>query len=159
MPHEARVAILFSGGLDCSCLAALADRYLPQGEAIDLLNVGFENPRSVKAKAAEEALALKRLKKQGAGSVDGSTSQSARTVDSTFNVPDRVTGYESLAELRRIALHRHWNFVEVNVPFEEANARRSEILERMAPLDTVMDLVISFSCHTRISIFDAASMH
>ncbi|KAK3824593.1 MAG: asparagine synthase-domain-containing protein [Benniella sp.] len=145
LPHEARVAILFSGGLDCSCLAALADRYLPQGEAIDLLNVGFENPRSVKAKAAEEALALKRLKKQGAGSVDGSTSQSARTVDSTFNVPDRVTGYESLAELRRIAPHRHWNFVEVNVPFEEANARRSEILERMAPLDTVMDLSIAMA--------------
>ncbi|KAG0240272.1 hypothetical protein BGX31_002139 [Mortierella sp. GBA43] len=146
LPHDARVAILFSGGLDCLCLAAFADRYLPQGEAIDLLNVGFENPRSVRAKAAEEALAQKRLNKQGAStSNSGSSSQSARTIESKFTVPDRVTGYESLAELRAIAPHRNWNFVEINVPFEEANAHRSEILERMAPLETVMDLSVAMA--------------
>lgn len=149
--HDARVGILFSGGLDCLCLAALADRFLPEGEAIDLLNVGFENPRSVKAKAAEEALALKRLKKkQGvaessfSGSADDDeVSDKVKTAkpDTRFNVPDRTTGYESLAELRKISPRRHWNFVEVNVPFEEATAQRSEILERIAPLETVMDLV------------------
>ncbi|KAF9984709.1 hypothetical protein BGZ65_012791 [Modicella reniformis] len=155
--YEARVAILFSGGLDCLCLAALADRYLPKGEAIDLLNVGFENPRSVRAKEAEEILALNRLKKQGlaapiadisssSSSSSSSTNvQGVRTVDSTFNVPDRITGYESLAELRRIAPHRHWNFVEVNIPFTEATAHRTEILERMAPLDSVMDLSIAMA--------------
>ncbi|KAI8596454.1 asparagine synthase-domain-containing protein [Dissophora ornata] len=152
--HEARVGILFSGGLDCLCLAALADRFLPEGEAIDLLNVGFENPRSVKAKAAEEALAMKRLKKQQQGLVSasnnssqGQCAQSLKTVrqDSKYNVPDRITGYESLAELKNIAPNRHWNFVEVNVPFEEATARRSEILERIAPLETVMDLSIAMA--------------
>ncbi|KAG0310901.1 hypothetical protein BGZ99_010490 [Dissophora globulifera] len=160
LPHEARVGILFSGGLDCLCLAALADRFLPEGEAIDLLNVGFENPRSVKAKAAEDALNLKRLKKQNARSsganqgainqsniVDGSsiTSGPNSQSSSTFNVPDRITGYESLAELRRIAPGRHWNFVEINVPFEEATAHRAEILERIAPLETVMDLSIAMA--------------
>ncbi|KAG0297606.1 hypothetical protein BGZ98_000548 [Dissophora globulifera] len=160
LPHEARVGILFSGGLDCLCLAALADRFLPEGEAIDLLNVGFENPRSVKAKAAEDALNLKRLKKQNARSsganqeainqsniVDGSsiTSGPSSQSSSTFNVPDRITGYESLAELRRIAPGRHWNFVEINVPFEEATAHRAEILERIAPLETVMDLSIAMA--------------
>ncbi|KAF8924985.1 hypothetical protein BGZ58_001243 [Dissophora ornata] len=152
--HEARVGILFSGGLDCLCLAALADRFLPEGEAIDLLNVGFENPRSVKAKAVEEALAMKRLKKQQQGLVSasnnssqGQCAQSLKTVrqDSKYNVPDRITGYESLAELKNIAPNRHWNFVEVNVPFEEATARRSEILERIAPLETVMDLASSIA--------------
>ncbi|KAF9111717.1 Asparagine synthetase domain-containing protein 1 [Mortierella sp. AM989] len=144
--HDARVGILFSGGLDCLCLAALADRFLPEGEAIDLLNVGFENPRSVKAKAAEELLALKRQKKQGlVASNSGSSSQTSRTQESKFNVPDRVTGYESLAELKRIAPNRHWNFVEVNIPFEEATAQRSEILERIAPLETVMDLSIAMA--------------
>ncbi|KAF8942877.1 hypothetical protein BGZ47_006047 [Haplosporangium gracile] len=154
--HDARVGILFSGGLDCLCLAALADRFLPEGEAIDLLNVGFENPRSVKAKAAEEALALKRLKKnQGAaessssGSTDGDKANKEKAKptkpDTRFNVPDRTTGYESLTELRKISPRRHWNFVEVNIPFEEAMAQRSEILERIAPLETVMDLSIAMA--------------
>jgi len=156
MPYDARVGILFSGGLDCLCLAALADKFLPEGEAIDLLNVGFENPRSEKAKAAEEALALKRLKKLGlsessrnkaTSNSNGSTTTTSSRIQqqqqpqTKYNVPDRVTGYESLSELRRIAPKRHWNFVEVNVPFEEATAQRSEILERIAPLETVMDLV------------------
>ncbi|KAF9949691.1 hypothetical protein BGZ72_008575 [Mortierella alpina] len=159
LPHDARVGILFSGGLDCLCLAALADKFLPEGEAIDLLNVGFENPRSEKAKAAEEALALKRLKKLGLsdsvksntpnnsnGSTTTTTTSSSKQQQQTkYNVPDRVTGYESLSELKRIAPKRHWNFVEVNVPFEEATAQRSEILERIAPLETVMDLSIAMA--------------
>ncbi|KAG9323965.1 hypothetical protein KVV02_003236 [Mortierella alpina] len=160
LPHDARVGILFSGGLDCLCLAALADKFLPEGEAIDLLNVGFENPRSEKAKAAEEALALKRLKKLGfSDSTKSKTNNNSNGSNSTtatatspriqqqtkYNVPDRVTGYESLSELRRIAPKRHWNFVEVNVPFEEATAQRSEILERIAPLETVMDLSIAMA--------------
>ncbi|KAG0273826.1 hypothetical protein BGZ95_010357 [Linnemannia exigua] len=154
LQHDARVGILFSGGLDCLCLAALADRFLPEGEAIDLLNVGFENPRSVKAKAAEEALALKRLKKkqgtaESSGTTDGDITNSGKAKptkpDTRFNVPDRTTGYESLTELRKIAPRRHWNFVEVNVPFEEAMAQRSEILERIAPLETVMDLSIAMA--------------
>ncbi|KAF9194717.1 hypothetical protein BGZ51_007944 [Haplosporangium sp. Z 767] len=147
MTHDARVGILFSGGLDCLCLAALADRFLPEGEAIDLLNVGFENPRSEKARAAEEALALKRLKKQGLSNGNDHTGGNSKpkAPSTKYNVPDRITGYESLSELRRIAPRRHWNFVEVNIPFEEATAKRPEILERIAPLETVMDLSIAMA--------------
>lgn len=36
-----KLAILFSGGIDSSVLAALADRVLPANEPIDLLNVAF----------------------------------------------------------------------------------------------------------------------
>ncbi|KAG0242551.1 hypothetical protein BGW41_003909 [Actinomortierella wolfii] len=195
--HDARVGILFSGGLDCLCLAALADRFLPKGEAIDLLNVGFENPRSQKARAAEAAIALKKEKQQqqqhnqkkaaakvkkakpqktetlpenesgsmGESSnnhpdtaIDTNTTPMTRPAVTTtsskdterqqhakYNVPDRITGRESVAELRRIAPDRHWNFVEVNVPFEEAMQQRDAILERIAPLDTVMDLSIAMA--------------
>jgi asparagine synthetase B (glutamine-hydrolysing) len=38
---HARLGILFSGGVDCMLIAALAHRHLPEGEAIDLINVVF----------------------------------------------------------------------------------------------------------------------
>lgn len=50
LPQPARLAILFSGGLDCMILAALASSHLESDEPIDLLNVAFENPRTLKAK-------------------------------------------------------------------------------------------------------------
>jgi hypothetical protein len=39
--QHAKLAILFSGGIDSSVLAVLADRILPINEPIDLLNVAF----------------------------------------------------------------------------------------------------------------------
>ncbi|CAF0933394.1 unnamed protein product [Didymodactylos carnosus] len=39
-PHS-KLAILFSGGLDSSVLAAIADQFMPENEQIDLLNVAF----------------------------------------------------------------------------------------------------------------------
>lgn len=36
------VGILFSGGLDCTILAFLADKYLPKDQCIDLINVAFK---------------------------------------------------------------------------------------------------------------------
>jgi hypothetical protein len=36
-----RVGVLFSGGLDCAVVAALADRHVPHGAPIELVNVSF----------------------------------------------------------------------------------------------------------------------
>lgn len=35
--------ILFSGGLDCTVLALIADKYVPKDQPIDLINVAFKN--------------------------------------------------------------------------------------------------------------------
>ncbi|KAJ3313931.1 Asparagine synthetase domain-containing protein 1 [Blyttiomyces sp. JEL0837] len=56
------LAVLFSGGLDCMVLVAFAARWLPMEVSIDLLNVGFENPRSAKAAAGIGANASKKGK-------------------------------------------------------------------------------------------------
>ncbi|CAB5101217.1 hypothetical protein RhiirA5_348828 [Rhizophagus irregularis] len=124
--QDARVAIMFSGGLDCICLAALADRYIPKEEAIDLLNVGFENPRIQQ---------IKKNKKTNISYKD----------NSIYDVPDRLTGRQGVEELRKIAPNRKWNFVEVNVPFEEVCTFKPKIIELMAPSDTIMDLSIAMA--------------
>lgn len=97
----ARIAILFSGGLDCITLATLADRHLPTGEAIDLLNVAFENPRVERAAAA--AVIGKKKKKKKNKDVSGDEPADAAVEEGTksrYDVPDRLTGRLSVEELR-----------------------------------------------------------
>ncbi|ORE10373.1 N-terminal nucleophile aminohydrolase [Rhizopus microsporus var. microsporus] len=129
IPHlNARVAILFSGGIDCTVLAALADRFLPASEAIDLLNVAFENPRTTMVKNRTN-----KKKNQP---------EEQRPV---YDTPDRITGRASLEELKSIAPDRCWNFVEIDVPYSEAMEHRQHIIDLMFPLDTVMDLSIAMA--------------
>jgi hypothetical protein len=56
----ARVAVLFSGGVDCMILAALCDGCLPPSEPVDLINVSFddtgESPDRVTATAGLQEL-------------------------------------------------------------------------------------------------------
>lgn len=40
--NHCTVGVLFSGGLDCTILALLADKYLPKEQNIDLINVAFK---------------------------------------------------------------------------------------------------------------------
>ncbi|PWN48330.1 hypothetical protein IE53DRAFT_389479 [Violaceomyces palustris] len=61
--RESKVAILFSGGLDCATLARLSDRFVPKDEPIDLLNVAFENPRVLNARQKEMEVERKRKEK------------------------------------------------------------------------------------------------
>ncbi|KAK9767775.1 hypothetical protein K7432_002158 [Basidiobolus ranarum] len=124
---QPRLGILFSGGIDCICLALLADKFLPEDEPIDLLNVAFENPRIQKH-------ANKSNKK---------TVNEQKAIN--YDVPDRKTGRQGVEELRNVASNRKWNFVEINIPFEEAMAKRDYILSLMAPLNTVMDLSIAMA--------------
>eukprot|EP00842_Homolaphlyctis_polyrhiza_P005916 jgi/Hompol1/6325/HPOL_002247-RA len=135
---HARLAILFSGGLDCIVLAALCDRVLPSNEPIDLLNAGFENPRigNHKAKQASKKSVVR-----------DDTSQSAdKGLDwDPYNVPDRVTGRLGAAELAELFPNRRWRLVETNVPYSSVLEHRAHIMSLIAPLHTTMDLSIAMA--------------
>ncbi|OIW31646.1 hypothetical protein CONLIGDRAFT_571516 [Coniochaeta ligniaria NRRL 30616] len=117
-----RVAVLFSGGLDCTVLARLSHDLLPPDQAVDLLNVAFENPRV----AAQ-------LHKQAKGA----------PVDVYEACPDRITGRKAYAELRSVCPGRVFRFVAVNVPYTETCAHRARIISLIHPHNTEMDLSIA----------------
>ncbi|KAH9252378.1 hypothetical protein BASA81_009663 [Batrachochytrium salamandrivorans] len=138
---DARLGILFSGGLDCITLAALADRFIPKNEPIDLLNVGFENPRIAQHKVK---IASKNQKRSGSNNASIDVSPVVLD-DDAFNVPDRLTGRLGAAELCRLFPWREWRFVCINVPYAEAVEFRPLIISLMTPLYTAMDLSIAMA--------------
>lgn len=119
--RRTRLAILFSGGLDCSILARLTHDILPLTESIDLLNVAFENPRVHQNHAN-----------------DGSPYECC---------PDRITGRASYAELQRVCPQRDWNFVAIDIPYSETLKHRPNVIKLMHPHNTEMDLSISFALY------------
>ncbi|KAK3639994.1 hypothetical protein LTR56_012168 [Elasticomyces elasticus] len=111
---DSNLAVLFSGGLDCTVLARLAHECYPEHKKIDLLNVAFENPRIHKADS-----------------------------DAYELCPDRITGRASHAELMRVCPERDWVFIAINIPYIETLAHRQRIVDLMYPHDTEMDLSIA----------------
>ncbi|KAK3113521.1 hypothetical protein LTR53_009127, partial [Teratosphaeriaceae sp. CCFEE 6253] len=112
------LAVLFSGGLDCTVLTRLSHDIHPSHESIDLLNVAFENPRAHKE-------------------------QIAAGTDPYERCPDRITGRASHAELMRVCPGRRWIFVAINVPYSETMAHKERVVELMQPHNTEMDLSIA----------------
>ncbi|EEP80993.1 conserved hypothetical protein [Uncinocarpus reesii 1704] len=123
-PHTAstgaKLAILFSGGLDCTILARLAHDLLPSDEPIDLLNVAFENPR----------VAANSPKNDSPNSI-------------YEDCPDRKTGRSSYEELCRVCPTRLWRLVCINIPYTETTQHRETIRRLMRPHNTEMDLSIA----------------
>lgn len=136
----AKVAVLFSGGLDCTIIARLIHDATPKTDSIDLLNVAFENPRVVSA-AAFTALSKKRH--QSLDDSDLATEESAASVSFYESCPDRLTGRSSLDELRRLCPERAWRFVAINVPYTVLLEHKSEIIRLMRPHNTEMDFSIA----------------
>ncbi|CAE7133023.1 unnamed protein product [Rhizoctonia solani] len=149
----ARLGVLFSGGIDSSIVAYLADRHIPRDEPIDLLNVGFENPRTLgvpqnKALQAAKVQKKRTKKERKKGLYAPETPLTISTpvtneikTAGTYDVPDRLTGLQQLEELRRLCPHRKWNFVCVNVPYEECKQEEPKVMALMNPSNTVMDLL------------------
>ncbi|GME24468.1 Asparagine synthase [Neofusicoccum parvum] len=119
--NQVRIAVLFSGGLDCTVLARLAHDILPYSVSVDLLNVAFENPRIHHPH----------------------TDKSGSTLSPYELCPDRITGRASYAELCEVCPERRWKFVEINVPYVETLAHRDTVIALMHPHNTEMDLSIS----------------
>ena len=113
-----KIAVLFSGGLDCTLISRIAHDLLPVDETIDLLNVAFENPR-----------------------IHGK-------ILSPFDMcPDRITGRRSLEELKRVCPGRTWRFVEIDIPYSETTEHRRTIVQLMKPHNTEMDLSIALALY------------
>ncbi|KAI6136811.1 asparagine synthase-domain-containing protein [Pisolithus sp. B1] len=132
---KARVAVLFSGGIDSTMLAFLAHRHVPEDEAIDLINVAFENPRKIHVRLRRE-----RKKYRKAGEIMKVTDEGT----TLYLVPDRVTGLE---EVERIAETVPGENVEFYVPYEESLAARSAVEAIMWPSRTVMDLSLAMALY------------
>ncbi|KAH9835729.1 asparagine synthase-domain-containing protein [Rhodofomes roseus] len=140
---QARVAVLFSGGIDSTMLAFLASRHADPSEPIDLLNVAFENPRKITVKVEGNIGGLpKRERKQ---KLREGLDYSA--IEISYDVPDRLTGLQEVEELRRLCPGRTWNFVEINVPFEESRSARPIVEAIMYPSRTVMDLSLAMALY------------
>lgn len=107
--QHASLAILFSGGLDCTTLALLADESVPSEEPIDLLNVAFET-----------------------------STTNYHPTEGQFGTPDRLTALEACAELQDLRPKREWRLVRINIPKEEYVAYRAHVVDCMAPSDTVV---------------------
>ena len=118
--EDAKIAVLFSGGLDCTLLARLAHDLLPLSQPIDLLNAAFENPRSMAAASRKDPAA-----------------------SAYESCPDRKTGRSSYLELLQICGGRKWRFIAINVPHKESESHHSTIAGLMAPHNTEMDLSIA----------------
>lgn len=110
--HHSKIGILFSGGLDSTILAALADEFVPPGEPIDLLNVAFEREK-------------KKGKPNRKHEREKQNLDSTEERDSAYLVPDRITGKRASDDLKELYPNRQWNFVQVNNIFKNLVAQLS----------------------------------
>ncbi|NWV76502.1 ASND1 protein, partial [Dasyornis broadbenti] len=139
---KARIAVLFSGGIDSMVIAALADKHVPLEEPIDLLNVAFMMKEQAKHKGTTKRPTSHEVQHDLLCPKASSQDLDANAVVhlSCFDVPDRVTGRAGLKELEAINPSRTWNFVEINVTLEELKKMRKQHINYLIyPLDTVLD--------------------
>ncbi len=125
IPSLPQIAILFSGGLDCTVLARLIHDIIPLEQEVDLINVAFENPRVL-------------------NSLNAGNSDTTSPLPSPFSTcPDRITGLSSHTELLRTCPGRLWRFVSVDIPYSETLQHRPQIVSLIHPHNTEMDLSIA----------------
>ena len=132
-PDSSAVAVLFSGGLDCTILAHLIHDYLPSDQSVDLLNVAFENPRVQSASAKSLATMKNHAHNE--------------QVSAYEMCPDRITARSSVTELRETCPSRRWDLVEIDVPYTETESHSAEVKSLIKPHNTEMDLSIAYALY------------
>ncbi|EPY53886.1 asparagine synthase [Schizosaccharomyces cryophilus OY26] len=123
-----RLAVLYSGGVDCGVIARMIHDIIPSAEPIDLINVAFENPRFMDTFAVADE--------------DGC---SAPLPDPYNACPDRQTGLQGWKELMTTCPNRVWNFIAVNVPYTEACKQKDLVTSLIYPNDSIMDFSIGLA--------------
>lgn len=106
--HHSNVGILFSGGVDCSILTILADKFIDKSKPIDLMNVAFEKAKNT-------------------------------ATEINWNVPDRLTGLETLKELQELCPNRKFNFIKINIDRNELQNHADKLRSLVFPLKNVLD--------------------
>lgn len=112
------IAVLFSGGIDCSVIVALICEVLQENDykcgkpVIELLNVSFENPRT--------------------GLFPSDT-------------PDRKLSINSAKTLQNLYPNIDMKLVEVDVPYDEYLKWKPFVINLMYPKQTEMDLSIAIA--------------
>lgn len=136
-PHQCRVGVLFSGGIDSVVLAALLHLSLPNSdEPIDLLNVAFtgkENSIAVPDNTCET---------QGDEISPGIESLNDEEKVLEQPAPDRLAAVAALGELQNLFPTREWRLVHVDVTSQERQKHEEQIKNLIRPRDTHMDLNI-----------------
>ncbi|CAH8669353.1 unnamed protein product [Schistosoma rodhaini] len=124
--------LLFSGGLDSSVIAALLDRFVPEDQSIDLINVAFQ--------------------KRCAGvSFNNSDCLDKDSLISAEEAPDRQTALKSYEELCKLSARRKWNLIKVNVNVSEISEARVKhvwpllLPEHTTVLDDSLGLALWFA--------------
>lgn len=112
---ESKVAILFSGGIDCTLIAGLCGEICEKGTQIDLLNVSFSNPRANLSydETPDRKLAI----------------QNCNELNNKYN---STTGV-------------YFKLVKINVSYEEYQQARERVINLIYPNDTEMDLSIAIA--------------
>lgn len=116
-PENRNIGVLFSGGLDCSVIAAILCEELmntgrSQQVSIELLNVGFENPRTHKQPE---------------------------------DTPDRQLALRSYRFLQQLYPEISMKLVKVDVPYEKYLSKRETVIDLIYPKNTEMDLSIAIA--------------
>lgn len=110
------IAVLFSGGLDCSVLVALICQHLlakgPEDTVLELLNVAFENPRTGLQPA---------------------------------DAPDRKLAIQSHQMLQNLFPLIKIKLLEIDIPYDEYLKFRPRVIDLMYPKQTEMDLSIAIA--------------
>jgi asparagine synthetase B (glutamine-hydrolysing) len=148
---DVRLAILFSGGVDCTTLARIAHDVLPPDEPVDLLNVAFENARIIAAKNKSITTqgGMNGNSAEKSSQEDELSTQLGDSLPVDFNpytlCPDRLTGLSSYRSLLAACPTRRFRFVQIDVPYTAVLSHRKTIIDLMAPHATEMDLSIALA--------------
>jgi asparagine synthetase B (glutamine-hydrolysing) len=127
--NQARVAVLFSGGVDSVVLAALCHDHVPLDQPIDLINVAFATATATATSTVNSSSEL-------------SPSNNSKLEDPFSLSPDRQAALLSFREMQTRWPDRNWRFIAVNVDYSEVLKKEQLICGLIAPLTSTMDFNI-----------------